>query len=139
MPLPHYLDLSALKKVIANLHEGFERYQSAPRDLQLQDGLMLRLKAAYELSYEMVRRYLKIDLYNAEQNRLMTFNNVIDHANEQGLILGCAQDWLVYREMYFNAKHAFDPAAAHQALRVVPKFLIEAFALLHSLSLWPKD
>lgn len=135
----HYLDISALTKVIANLDEGFERYQSSPEDLQLRDGLMLRLKAAYELSYEMVKRYLKINSSIAAQNRLMTFNNVIDHANQQGLILGCTQDWLVYREMYFNAKRAYEPVAAYQALRVVPKFLIEAFALVHTLSLWPKN
>lgn len=100
---------------------------------------MLRLKAAYELSYEMVKRYLKVNSSIATQNRLMTFNNVIDHANQQGLILGCTQDWLVYREMYFNAKRAYEPVAAYQALRIVPKFLIEAFALVHTLSLWPKN
>lgn len=100
---------------------------------------MLRLKAAYELSYEMVKRCLKIDSSGTAQNRLMTFDNVIGYAKQQGLILGCAKDWLVYREMYFNAKHAYEPNAAHQALRVLPNFLIEAFALLHSLALWPKD
>jgi hypothetical protein len=137
--LPHYLDISAFTKVIANLDEGFERYQSSPGDLQLQDGLMLRLKTAYELSYEMIKRYLKMDSPGTAQNQLMTFHNVIGHAKQQGLILGCTKDWLVYREMYFNAKHAYEPVAAHQALLVVPKFLIEAFALLQSLVLWPKD
>ena len=137
--MPHYLDISALTKVIANLDEGFERYQSLPKDLQLKDGLILRLKAAFELCYEMIKRYLKIDLSSTAKNRVMAFDEVIDHANQQGLIIGCTQDWLVYREMYFNAKHAYEPAAANRALRVVPKFLIEAFALLRSLSLHPRD
>ncbi len=100
---------------------------------------MLRLKAAYELIYEMLKRYRKVDSTSPVQNQFMTFDSVIAHAHQQGLILGCLQDWLIYREMYFNAKHAYDQAAANQALQVIPKFLIEAFALLHSLSLQPGD
>ena len=100
---------------------------------------MLRLKAAYELSYEMIKRYLKMDSPGTAQNQLMTFDSVIGHAKQQGLILGCTKDWLDYRDMYFNAKNAYEPGAAYQALRVMPKFLIEAFALFHSLSLWPKN
>lgn len=100
---------------------------------------MLRLKAAYELSYEMLKRYLKVDSTSPVQNQFMTFDSVIAYAHQQGLILGCLQDWLIYREMYLNAKHAYDQAAANQALQVIPKFLIETFALLYSLSLQPGD
>lgn len=100
---------------------------------------MLRLKAAYEISYEMLSRYLKIHSFNFEQNRYMTFDNVIKRAHQQGLILGCTQDWLLYREMHSNAKHAYEDAAAKHALSVIPKFLNEAFVLLNELSLRPKN
>jgi hypothetical protein len=133
MPIP--LDLTALKTVIERLEQALVRHLFSPLDLQLQDGLILRLKAAYELSYEMLVRYLKKVSTNPGQNRLMTFDSVISHAQEQGLVLGCTQKWHHYREMYLNAKKAYEDAAAKHALRVIPKFLNEAYALHHELSL----
>jgi len=105
--LPQFIDLYALEKAIARVDEGLARHLSAPGDLQLQDGLMLRLASAYEL---------------------------IEYAINQGLTPTTNQDWLVFHEMYRNTKQSYNDAAAAEALKVIPHFLREAHALLSLLS-----
>ncbi len=105
--MPQFIDLYALEKAIARVDEGLTRYLSAPGDLQLQDGLMLRLAGVYEL---------------------------IEHAINQGLTTTTNQDWLVFHEMYRNTKQSYDDAAAAEALKEIPNFLREAHALVSELS-----
>ncbi len=132
--MSQYLDRSALVKVITRLDEGLVRHLSSPEDSLLQDGLILRLKAAYELSYETRKRYLRINSSGYEQDHLITFTGIISNAYEKGLVVGGIQDWLEYRVMYSNAKQAYQEASANQALRMIPKFLNEAFTLIDTLS-----
>ena len=132
--MSQYLDRSALVKVITRLDEGLVRHLSSPEDSLLQDGLILRLKAAYELSYETLKRYLRINSSGYEQDHLITFTGIISNAYKKGLVVGGIQDWLEYRVMYSNAKQAYQEASANQALRMIPKFLNEAFTLIDTLS-----
>lgn len=137
MPIPLYL--SALSKVVSRLDDGLSRHLSSPQDLQLQDGLILRLKTTYELSLEILRRNVFMHSNYEDQYRRMTFENIICHAREQGLIKGDNQDWLVYRDMYLNAKQAYTETAAKQALKAIPRFLNEARNLLYTLLSRAKD
>ena len=131
MPIP--LDLSALSKVVSRLDDGLSRHLSSPQDLQLQDGLILRLKSAYELSLEVMRRNFLMHSNYEEQHRDIPLENIIFHAREQGLIKGNKQDWLDYHDMYINAKNAYTETSANQVLKLIPRFLNEAKNLLDAL------
>lgn len=104
------------------LRYGWLRYQQDTNDIQIRDGLMLRLKFTYEISHKMLKRYLEMASATPELFDQMPFQDLIRTGNEQGLLLGSWPDWRLYREMRGKTSHSYDEAVALEVVAGIPKF-----------------
>ncbi|MDR7122304.1 HI0074 family nucleotidyltransferase substrate-binding subunit [Rheinheimera soli] len=115
------------------LQHGWLRYQQNTSDVQIRDGLMLRLKITYEISHKMLKRYLEMASATPELFEQMPFQDLVRTGNEQGLLVGSWPDWRLYREMRGKTSHSYDEAVALEVVAGIPKFLAEASYLSEQL------
>ena len=120
------LDLSAFKKAIDRLKEGWERYQQDISDTQIRDGLIQRFKFIYEISHKTLKRYLEFSSANPAAFDEMSFQDLIRSGSEQNLLLGAWPDWKRYRDMRSRTGHTYDENVALEVVAGIPTFLTEA-------------
>jgi nucleotidyltransferase substrate binding protein (TIGR01987 family) len=111
---------------VQRLQEGFERHQREPADEQLRDGLIQRFEFTYELSYRMLRRFLRHVAASPDAYDQMSFQDLIRSANEQGLLLRDWTAWRRYRDMRAKTSHTYSTSVAAEVVGGIPDFLAEA-------------
>lgn len=127
------LDLTPLRKALARLNEGWERFQKDTTDTQIRDGLIQRFEFTYEISHKILKRYLKATSANAAEFDEMSFQDLIRTGHERGLLLRGWPQWRVYREMRAESSHTYDEDVAREVVAGIPDFQQEAAFLLHKL------
>jgi nucleotidyltransferase substrate binding protein (TIGR01987 family) len=120
------LDTTSLGNAVRRLREGLARYEREPADEQIRDGLIQRFEFTYELSHEMLRRYLKEIAASSDEIEQMPFADLIRTANAQGLLQGEWPAWRRFREMRARTSHTYDANVASQVTAAIPGFLEEA-------------
>lgn len=127
------LNIQPLSNAVMRLQEGWRRYLQDTGDTQIRDGLIQRFEFTYEISHKILKRYLEHTSANPAEIDLMTFQDLIRTANEQGLLLGNWSDWKQYRDMRSRTSHTYDEAVALAVVQGIEKFLAEAVFLQNTL------
>ncbi len=126
-------NIQPLSNAVMRLQEGWQRYLQDIGDTQIRDGLIQRFEFTYEISHKTLKRYLEYASANPAEIDLMTFQDLIRTANEQGLLLGDWSDWRQYRDMRSRTSHTYDEAVALIVVQGIEKFLTEAVFLQNTL------
>lgn len=126
-------NIQPLSNAVMRLQEGWQRYLQDISDTQIRDGLIQRFEFTYEISHKILKRYLEYTAANPAEIDLMTFQDLIRTANEQGLLLGDWSDWKQYRDMRSRTSHTYDEAVALAVVQGIEKFLAEAVFLQNTL------
>lgn len=127
------LDVQSLEKAVAQLTTGVLGAQATPDNELLRDGVIQRFACTYELSWKMLRRYLKMTLPNPEEVDGMSFQTLIRTGSEQGLLLSGWDHWVEYRKARGTTSHVYDGEKAREIYEQVPHLLEEARYLLEKL------
>jgi nucleotidyltransferase substrate binding protein (TIGR01987 family) len=120
------LDTTSLGNAVRRLREGLARCEREPADEQIRDGLIQRFEFTYELSYRMLRRYLKLIAASPDEIERMAFADLIRTGNAQGLLRGDWPAWRRFREMRARTRHTYDAKVASRVASAIPGFLEEA-------------
>jgi nucleotidyltransferase substrate binding protein (TIGR01987 family) len=102
------LDTSSLGNAVRRLREGLARCEREPAVEQLRDGLLQRFEFTYELSHNMLRRYLMETAASPDDVERMPFADLVRTANAQGLLRGDWPVWRRFREMRGRTSHTCD-------------------------------
>src|SRR5260370_40063777 len=101
------LDSTSLGNAVRRLREGLLRYEREPADEQVRDGLIQRFEFTYELSYKMLRRYLKETAASPDEIERMPFADLIRTGNAQGLLRGVWPASRGFRDMRARPIHSY--------------------------------
>jgi nucleotidyltransferase substrate binding protein (TIGR01987 family) len=96
-----------------------------PGDEQLRDGLIQRFEFTYELSYKVLRRYLRETAASPDEYERIAFADLIRAGSEQGLLRAGWPGWRRFREMRSRTSHVYNAEAALAVVAAVPEFLRE--------------
>lgn len=133
------LDYSPLQNAISQLEEALDLYGSelAKSDPRLKRHLgaavIQAFKFTYELSFKMLKRYLKSVSANPAEFDEMSFNDVIREAFKRSLVQTELSVWREYRCNRGTANHTYDEKKAQEVINDVPIFFQEACYLLTRL------
>ena len=133
------LVLSPLEKAIAQLEEALDLYDSDlvqrhPRFRKhLRAAAIQAFEFTYELSFKMIKRWLKSISANPAEVDTLTFKNIIREAISQELLTSEPSDWVTYRRNRRTTSHTYDETKAERVFESIPRFLDEARYLLNQL------
>jgi nucleotidyltransferase substrate binding protein (TIGR01987 family) len=127
------LDISSLERALFRLEEGWERYQRDISDAQIRDGLIQRFEFTYEISHEMLKRFLERLSPNPAIYHSMSLADLIRSGNEHALLLGTWSDWKTYRDMCARTSHSYNEDIAREVVDGIVPFITEARYLLTQL------
>lgn len=133
------LDLTPLNNAAAQLEEALDIYHSdvASEDPRLKKHLRAAVIQAfeftYELSFKMLKRYLRLASANPAEIDELVFNDIIREAYRQGLLKSELSEWMEFRRQRGTTSHAYDEEKAQEVFESVPGFLDEARYLLNRL------
>lgn len=131
--------LDPLNKAIAQLESSLNYYHS--EIVQSDPGLVKQLRAAaiqafeftYELSWKMLKRYLKMVESDPQAVESLSFQDLIRKGLDKGLLLSEVKEWNQYRQERGTTSHTYDELKAQEVFDSIPKFLSEAKYLLAQL------
>jgi nucleotidyltransferase substrate binding protein (TIGR01987 family) len=104
-----------------------------PSQTLIRDGRVQRYEFTYEISHEMLKRYLEQVSPSPAQYDRMPLQDLIRSANELGLLRGNWPAWKTYRDMRSQASHTDDDKVALEVVAGIPEFLQEAAYLLDQI------
>ncbi len=119
-------DIAPYERAIERLKETLARYQADISDTDVRDSLVHRFEFTYELSPQMLKRYLEYAVGSSEKFNTMAFPDLIRTANEHGLLLGDWLSWKEFRKMRGKTSHSYDEKTALEVVAEIPQFLEEA-------------
>lgn len=133
------LSVTSLEDAILQLEQSLHYYHS--NIVQADPGLVLQLRAAailafeftYELSWKMLKRYLKLSEANPAEIETMSFPDLIRTGCDKGLLLSDLKEWSRYRQERGITSHTYDHAKAQEIFERIPDFLKDAKYLLQQL------
>lgn len=133
------LSLTSLEDAISQLEKSLGYYHSDV--VQADPGLVLQLRAAaiqafeftYELSWKMLKRYLKTSEPNPASIENMSFPELIRLGCDKGLLMSELKEWNRYRQKRGTTSHTYDQAKAEEVFKQIPAFLKDAQFLLEQL------
>ena len=119
--------IEPLEKAVKSLEEVL----AMPIDDIIRDSTIQRFEYSFELSWKMLKRFLKeaFDNKDIEQD---TFIEIIKKSAKHGLINN-QEIWLEFRETRNYTSHAYSENNAKQAYFVAQRFLSEAQSLVTKL------
>lgn len=127
------LILTPLQKAIASLKEAIDAYQIEPSNLFVRDSCIQRFEYTYELSWKMLKRYLKLSEPSSENIEELNFQSLIRLGSDRGLLQNGWDKWKVYREARNITSHAYNEEKAKEIISYISDFHIEAQFLLEKL------
>ena len=130
------IDLTALRKALAQLGEALSFWQAQAPDSALKPHLRSAVIQSFEYSYELsVRMLRRVLIERSEAAGLiadLSFNDLLRKAADAGLI-GNPALWRNWREMRNATNHAYDEAKAVAVASGAAGFSADAAALLAAL------
>ncbi len=129
----HRLSTDGLERVTDRLAQCWEAYQADPSNEFARETLALRFGLAFEVSHKLLRRFLVLSS-GSEEARLMTFPELIEHADDRNLLLGDPVAWEEYRQARGMSSSAYPEEVAPEVAALVPEFLSEAEHLRERIS-----
>ena len=133
------LDLTPLENAVAQMEEALdmcdsELARSDPRlKRQLRAAVIQAFEFTYELSYKMLKRYLKLSSANPAGIEDMSFSNLIREASGKSLVCSDLPVWREYRKNRGITSHTYNEDKAQEVFEGASDFLQEARYLLTQL------
>ena len=133
------LDLTPLENAVAQMEEALdmcdsELARSDPRlKRHLRAAVIQAFEFTYELSYKMLKRYLKLSSANPAGIEDMSFSNLIREASGKALVCSDLPVWLEYRRNRGITSHTYNEDKAQEVFEGASDFLQEARYLLTQL------
>ena len=117
------LDLSNIKNAIATLEEAINYYNTdveQPIKNMYADSCIQRFEYTYELSWKIMKKYLKLFFNKTEQE--LTIKNIFRYMEGYGLIKDWTK-WVEYNDARNNTSHEYNLNKAQFVLTVLQTFL----------------
>ncbi len=126
------LDTTSFERAVDSLQSALAQYDIIPNDF-IRDSCIQRFEYAYELSWKMLKRFLKMTEPSADAIDEMTFPELIRTGSEKGLLLTDWGRWKDFRKARNITSHGYDAAKADKVFSRLPAFLDESRYLLKQL------
>ena len=125
------LDLTNIKNAIATLEEAINYYNTdveQPIKNMYADSCIQRFEYTYELSWKIMKKYLKLFFNKTEQE--LTVKNIFRYMQGYGLIKDWTK-WVEYNDARNNTSHEYNLNKAQFVLTVLQSFLedVKSFVL----------
>lgn len=117
------LDLSNIKNAIATLEEAINYYNTdveQPIKNMYADSCIQRFEYTYELSWKIMKKYLKLFFNKTEQE--LTIKNIFRYMEGYELIKDWTK-WVEYNDTRNNTSHEYNLNKAQFVLTVLQTFL----------------
>lgn len=117
------LDLTNIKNAIATLEEAINYYNTdveQPIKNMYADSCIQRFEYTYELSWKIMKKYLKLFFNKTEQE--LTIKNIFRYSQGYGLIQDWTK-WVEYNDARNNTSHEYNLNKAQFVLTVLQTFL----------------
>ncbi len=117
------LDLTNIKNAIATLEEAINYYNTdvePPIKNMYADSCIQRFEYTYELSWKIMKKYLKLFFNKTEQE--LTVKNIFRYMQGYGLIEDWTK-WVEYNDARNNTSHEYNLNKAQFVLSVLQSFL----------------
>ncbi len=117
------LDLSNIKNAIATFEEAINYYNTdveQPIKNMYADSCIQRFEYTYELSWKIMKKYLKLFFNKTEQE--LTIKNIFRYMEGYGLIKDWTK-WVEYNDARNNTSHEYNLNKAQFVLTVLQTFL----------------
>ncbi len=117
------LDLSNIKNAIATLEEAINYYNTdveQPIKNMYADSCIQRFEYTYELSWKIMKKYLKLFFNKTEQE--LTIKNIFRYMEGYELIKDWTK-WVEYNDARNNTSHEYNLNKAQFVLTVLQTFL----------------
>ena len=131
------LDLNSLEKAIHKLKtnlnllgkEGISREEKEA----FEDACIQAFEYTYELTHKTLKRYLEETEPNRDDVDRWTFQDLIRHGAERGLLLNSWDKWTEYRYSRNKTSHSYDSSVVEVVIHIIPEFIVEAEFLLNQV------
>ncbi len=117
------LDLTNIKNAISTLEEAINYYNTdvePPIKNMYADSCIQRFEYTYELSWKIMKKYLKLFFNKTEQE--LTIKNIFRYMQGYGLIKDWTK-WVEYNDARNNTSHEYNFNKAQFVLTVLKTFL----------------
>ena len=117
------LDLTNIKNAVATLEEAINYYNTdveQPIKNMYADSCIQRFEYTYELSWKIMKKYLKLFFNKTEQE--LTIKNIFRYSQGYGLIQDWTK-WVEYNDARNNTSHEYNLNKAQFVLSVLQSFL----------------
>ncbi len=117
------LDLTNIKNAVATLEEAINYYNTdveQPIKNMYADSCIQRFEYTYELSWKIMKKYLKLFFNKTEQE--LTIKNIFRYTQGYGLIKDWTK-WVEYNDARNNTSHEYNLNKAQFVLTVLQTFL----------------
>ena len=117
------LDLTNIKNAISTLEEAINYYNTdvePPIKNMYADSCIQRFEYTYELSWKIMKKYLKLFFNKTEQE--LTIKNIFRYMQGYGLIKDWTK-WVEYNDARNNTSHEYNLNKAQFVLTVLQSFL----------------
>lgn len=139
------LDISSFGSALEQLEDALELYKSDM--VQKNPKLKLHMRAAaiqafeftYELSFKMMKRYLRESGASSVELDTSTFNKIIRRAYAASLTERELPFWKALRDGRNKTSHVYQEETAQNVFDMIPDFLEEARYLFNALEERAKD
>lgn len=118
------LDLTALQKAVNSLMRAIEQ----PKNEYTRDAVIQRFEYTFELSWKMIKRYLKVEEGVEEFNIRNLFRLAAQHQ-----LISNADNWFRYNQARNLTSHTYNEITAEETYEIAKLFCPDAKALLISL------
>ncbi|MGB4114999.1 MAG: HI0074 family nucleotidyltransferase substrate-binding subunit [Polaromonas sp.] len=130
------IDLTALRKALAQLREAVsfwqERAPADPLKPHLRSAVIQSFEFTYELAVRSTRRVLIERAESADLIRDLSFNDLLRRAMDAGLPMQL-DTWRRWRDMRNGTAHAYDEERALEVALAASAFVTDVDALLAHL------
>jgi len=117
--------LSSWQKALNSLEDALKQ----PKNDYIRDAVIQRFEYSYELSWKILKRYLK-EFCSIEENNV---KNLFRIALKQGLIENI-ENWFKYHESRNLTSHTYNELNAEEVYKSAQKFIIDAKLLLAKIT-----
>lgn len=118
------LDLTALHKAVHSLNRAIEQ----PKNEFTRDAVIQRFEYTFELSWKMIKRYLKVEAGVEEFNIRNLFRLAAQHQ-----LLSDADNWFRYNQARNLTSHTYNEITAEETYAIAKQFCPDAKTLLMNL------
>ena len=126
------LEITSLKNAVQSLKIALDEFEKHKTFLS-KTLVYNALNITYELSHKLLKRQLEAMSAAAETIDTMSFQHLIRHGAETGLLLHSWDVWKKYREARNATSHAYNEEKANEVFEIIPDFYREAKYLLEKL------